>query len=630
VILNAEFAEPRDDLATDEFEIVEWIESHCTRFLHADARWLASSLLDCWKQHARCGANFDACEHFGPDRRLLAQVASALREVDQKSTTRDQALVHLSVLVLDGKERTKAWESLSHHRVPCLFAIHGRFTRPLVAVVGDSYVPLQIPEVDAGTDGWLRTLHQRGCDFVEGIASLVRSGANVGQIPPKDFHFLLIDVLYCLTKRGLFSFGVREAQQLIDWTEVRQCASRPPLHTAICSRGWIHFGDSRTAMLSPTFWMWLLGVDAIAPCVSAITESDDLELSESARGLVSYVESFISQSRGVVGPKAVARSETPWAKALEPLLGLIRERRERNRNEGQLAFAHWQAAILCCELDSGALDKAHRSSLGREATECLGRLRLAVRQAPNTGFSDAELTKEWNRGVRAAILLRRTLGGWQAAKALMLLLRSVAFPVVTIDLDYALGSTPERTDESFGRPHWQEGMKLPNQIALALGGSLQDELDPVQTELRTRFAEFCLQRLRSKSSHVEDEAARPEVNEPDPIWRYGYVRAIRELRVNPYGRGHRTLYWTMEHDPDEKVRFAAKEAYHEIRQNVALQEGRSPKASLFAAFWWLRQAHRLSLGLPVDGPAAQRTRAKELRRVLAESEVSSSSDGWRY
>lgn len=53
--------------------------------------------------------------------------------------------------------------------------------------------------------------------------------------------------------------------------------------------------------------------------------------------------------------------------------------------------------------------------------------------------------------------------------------------------------------------------------------------------------------------------------------------------------------------------------YNALRHQIGLDPNLSPRRPLLAAFWWLRQAHLLSLGVEIDQPGAQRTRNKELR-----------------
>lgn len=154
-------------------------------------------------------------------------------------------------------------------------------------------------------------------------------------------------------------------------------------------------------------------------------------------------------------------------------------------------------------------------------------------------------------------------------------------------------------------------------------------------ELRGQFARFCLERLKSKKANKRDrgdstapeaiESARtsqPEsvgvqLNEPSPIWRYCMIRALQELRSNPGGTGHHVLHWSAGHDPDERIRKAAASCEQWLRHQRTLPERLSPRRIVLLAFWWLKQAHALELGVSIDPAGAQRTRRKENERAKA-------------
>jgi hypothetical protein len=103
------------------------------------------------------------------------------------------------------------------------------------------------------------------------------------------------------------------------------------------------------------------------------------------------------------------------------------------------------------------------------------------------------------------------------------------------------------------------------------------------------------------------------------VWRQCYVQALAALRVNPGGRAHRTLFWLLNNDPDETVKGLAKRAHKHVRHldrhKPNLEEGASPRRPLFEAFWWLRQAHLMTLGVEIDRDGARRTHQKELHRT---------------
>ena len=58
--------------------------------------------------------------------------------------------------------------------------------------------------------------------------------------------------------------------------------------------------------------------------------------------------------------------------------------------------------------------------------------------------------------------------------------------------------------------------------------------------------------------------------------------------------------------------MAAREAYDDVRRADGSTGGASPRRRLVAALWWLRQAHRVALGLDLDSAGARRTRQKEI------------------
>ena len=97
--------------------------------------------------------------------------------------------------------------------------------------------------------------------------------------------------------------------------------------------------------------------------------------------------------------------------------------------------------------------------------------------------------------------------------------------------------------------------------------NLQKELeqDPHLRELREEFAKFCLERLMTKTKDKNTQYANEDSVEPRPAWRQCYVQALKALRVNPGGRGHRILFWLLDNDPDEQVRELSKKAHKQVR-----------------------------------------------------------------
>jgi hypothetical protein len=112
--------------------------------------------------------------------------------------------------------------------------------------------------------------------------------------------------------------------------------------------------------------------------------------------------------------------------------------------------------------------------------------------------------------------------------------------------------------------------------------------------------------------------------EPSPYWRYAYIRALGDLSVRNDKRGHpfyailkkisgRDPEKKADGDPSEKVRKAADKVMNELNAIRKGYSGNNHKKSLYEAFWWLRQAHMLSLGEKVDSKEALELRIKEWR-----------------
>jgi hypothetical protein len=250
-----------------------------------------------------------------------------------------------------------------------------------------------------------------------------------------------------------------------------------------------------------------------------------------------------------------------------------------------------------------------RTELTTAAQRDLGTLRSLAKDA---GAAGTEARLEWPVRSAAAEYLFRVESPWKALKPLFLALSTLNVPSVAKDLRYWVDGDKER-------PPYPWCM-LPNKIAM-LVHSLRDEedRDPGLVELRSDMAAFCLERLRTKQQPVGPGSASTLHNdafvEDRPVWRYFYIRALQELKVNPRGRAHHVLHWVSKNDPDKDVRDAAAKAYNDLRHEQGLGEGLSPRRPLLAAFWWLRQAHLFQLGVEPDTQGAQRTRAKEVTRT---------------
>ncbi|GHV27622.1 hypothetical protein AGMMS4952_09610 [Spirochaetia bacterium] len=104
-------------------------------------------------------------------------------------------------------------------------------------------------------------------------------------------------------------------------------------------------------------------------------------------------------------------------------------------------------------------------------------------------------------------------------------------------------------------------------------------------------------------------------NEPSPLFRYAYVRALTDLEVKGE-RGHfykNILEEYQKNDPSPDVQGQLKQT---IKRLDYLRDSISPgrhTQRLYEAFWWIRQAHLLSLGQPVNAEGSRIVRIREWR-----------------
>jgi hypothetical protein len=118
------------------------------------------------------------------------------------------------------------------------------------------------------------------------------------------------------------------------------------------------------------------------------------------------------------------------------------------------------------------------------------------------------------------------------------------------------------------------------------------------------------------ATEKELEGFAAAYREPNPHWRYAYVRALGDLGVDADGKGHffhSLLEQAAEHDPSPLVRDAAAKTAARLRKIRGGWEDGSHRRHLILAFWWFRRAHMLTLDSPINEKEALRTRNTEYR-----------------
>ena len=310
------------------------------------------------------------------------------------------------------------------------------------------------------------------------------------------------------------------------------------------------------------------------------------------------------------GWRVVARELIPFLELLEA------KAPESNQERSSLTKAWWRLAKIIYSSSMGGLESELspelRSRLIESAARHIGMLRAVLRDSPKA-FEEKNSIGEVSDFYRKAFdILLIFADPWKRLKPLLLAFTEMNVPAVTSDLrpwgELGREAPPHPYSEI---PLWIEIAMYPQNLRAEL------DRDPQLQDLREELAKFCLGRLKTQKN--DTNANREEFVEPRPVWRQCYVQALTALRVNPGGRAHRTLFWLSKNDPDEECRKLAKRAHRQIRhidrRKPNLERGASPRRPLFEAFWWLRQAHLLTLGKEIDEAGAMRTRRKELHRT---------------
>ena len=309
------------------------------------------------------------------------------------------------------------------------------------------------------------------------------------------------------------------------------------------------------------------------------------------------------------------------ARELIPFLCLLTERQVAlNQGRASSLKAWWRLSQLIYSWSNGELaselSDELRNRLVESASRHIGILRSVLRDTPEIFAAEDSLGVPVSDFYdKAFYVLLVFAPAWKRLKPLLLAFIEMTEQAVARDL-----RTWREHDSKDNPPRTYS--RVANWIEVAMySQNLRAELqkDPNLRDLREEFAKFCLSRLRTKANNKGSNYTDQDFVEPRRVWRGCYVQALAALRVNPGGRAHRTLFWLLNNDPDEEIRKYAKRAHKQVRhldrRKSNLDEGASPRRPLFEAFWWLRQAHLMVLGIEIDRSGAMRTRRTELHRT---------------
>ena len=360
-------------------------------------------------------------------------------------------------------------------------------------------------------------------------------------------------------------------------------------------------------------------LDTLLPIFRKYPET---ELGDKILGLYNAVMYALNIARGP--GSALNEGWQLVARELLPFLQLLNEKHpESHQERSTLTKAWWHLSTAIYGWSMGGLESELpdelRNRLVESAAKHMGLLRKMLREAPEDfdgeETPDVPVTDFYKKAFYSLLCFASP---WKRLKPLLLAFTEMKKQAVTSDLRPWPDGEREPPPYPYSYiPMWVEISIYPQ--------NLQDELkrDSRLRDLREQFGMYCLGRLKTKGKKetaIEDKQfTNADFVEPRAVWRQCYVEALAALRVNPGGRSHRTLYWLLENDPDETVRGLAKRTHKRIRhldrKKPNLDKGASPRRPLFEAFWWMRQAHLLTLGVDIDQAGAMRTRRKELHRT---------------
>jgi hypothetical protein len=195
----------------------------------------------------------------------------------------------------------------------------------------------------------------------------------------------------------------------------------------------------------------------------------------------------------------------------------------------------------------------------------------------------------------AVSILWKLKGPWPVIKQLLTLFRHIPIVSISADLDPLSG-------DRLGS--WQP-------VARALHNAFDKSWSNEEGRvLRAAMTHDLLEKLKP----AKDQAKRTIV-EPDENWRYAYVRAVTDLGADPSDTGHfhhQVLDKCAVNDPSPRVRKAAEAAAASLKTRSGWKAG-SSKRMLLHAWWWIRQAHLISLGEEINQEAALKRREAETR-----------------
>jgi hypothetical protein len=429
--------------------------------------------------------------------------------------------------------------------------------------------------------------------------------------------------LFASMRALLLNTGAIHLEGVIDFDRLREtgadliCRLAPGMSSENGAVTWndgISWSDPRSLRT----WIWYDGPQILERLLPSFVAEPLPTLSALATGVLSE---FLSTFGGFARhhPLSFEQADASVRTAFRPLFDHLDRHLGSGIEDSPKARALWLTYFrITFDGDPQSCPPAIRKRALAFAGEDLARMRKVFHAATQPGDTPEAraFTNAQPHFDNCCLVLARHGSIWNCLKPLLLGMRALNTACVATDLRFWMEPALEPPPGPWNH--------LPNMMAVVVHtfAGTEQQADHELTSLREQFASFCLERLTDRLSDAQRKKASAnrvcsdeDLVERVASWRFCLVRAIADLRANPEGRGHRTLHWSSEHDPDETVRKAARQAYETIRHARGLPDRVSPRRAVMSALWWLRQAHLLGLGIQPDRDLAQRTREKELTRT---------------
>jgi hypothetical protein len=250
---------------------------------------------------------------------------------------------------------------------------------------------------------------------------------------------------------------------------------------------------------------------------------------------------------------------------------------------------------------------------GRALLERAGKHLALLRKIDEKEISPEERKFYYSTSVYAAHFVSEQSSPWKALKPFLLTFRNSRHVLLRDDLTPNGMQKENPAERVFNLLYIQRDEEKLKQLRRDMAGGIADFLKPLPSGDRGSP----LDRAQNYSDTEKKlEGFDISYREPNPHWRYAYVRALDDLGVDTGGKGyffHSLLNQVKSHDPSPLVRDAAGKTAEHLRNIRGGWEEGSHRRHLIQAFWWIRRAHMLTLNSPINDREALRTRNTEYR-----------------